>query len=165
MNPFLSHPIGCPPMGDEGGNRVHHSAIVVRDLHRSLPFWTDGLGLDVLMDSAFEGDWPTLFGVPRPSLRSVFLGDRRQPGSGVVELVSFEGLDPAPAGGTAGAPGAGFLLLSLYVDLDRVLSRLAPLGVKPEAVIEVDGLQGPVRMATVRDPEGVLVELIDLPSN
>jgi glyoxylase I family protein len=150
-------------MGDGGGNRVHHSAIVVRDLDRSLPFWRDGLGLDVLMDTAFEGDWPTLFGVPRPSLRSVFLGDHRQPGSGVVELVSFEGLDPTPATATAGAPGAGFLLLSLYVDLDQVLPRLAPLGVEPEAVIEVDGLKGPVRMATVRDPEGVLVELIDLP--
>ncbi len=144
-----------------GGYKVHHSAVVVRDVARSLSFWRDGLGLQVLMDRTFEGDWPTLFGAPSRNLRSVFLGDPRQPDSGVVELVSFEGLDPAPPAGAGDRPGVGFLLLSLYVELDRVLLQLAAQGVQPRATIEVDGRQGRVRMATVSDPDGVLVELID----
>jgi catechol 2,3-dioxygenase-like lactoylglutathione lyase family enzyme len=39
---------------------------------------------------------------------------------------------------------------------------LESVGAVLQAQIEVEGLSGPVRMATVRDPDGVLVELIDL---
>ncbi|MDA8045074.1 MAG: VOC family protein [Actinomycetota bacterium] len=145
------------------GCRVHHSALVVSDIDRSLAFWRDGLGFEILMDQVFEGDWPTLFGAPTTNLRSVFLGDRRQPQCGLVELVAFADLEPARAGSAPERPGAGFLLLSLYVDLDQALAGLARFGIEPGAVIEVDGVRGPVRMATVRDPDGVLVELIDLP--
>ena len=40
--------------------RVHHSAIVVRDVEASLRFWRDGIGFAVMMDRHFDGDWPTL---------------------------------------------------------------------------------------------------------
>ena len=42
--------------------RVHHSAICAQDFDVSLRFYRDGLGLEVMMDSEFDGDWPTLFG-------------------------------------------------------------------------------------------------------
>jgi glyoxylase I family protein len=114
------------------------------------------------MDQSFQGDWPTLFGVPSDRLRSVFLGDPRQPESGLVELVCFEGLDPAGAGSKVGrTPSAGFFLLSFYVDVTQTVARLKSVGTIPDASIEVKGLSGPVRMATVLDPDGVLVELID----
>ena len=136
--------------------QIHHSAIVTRDLDASLAFWRDGLGLDVLMDHSFDGPWPALFGAATTTLRSVFLGEGGQPDSGIVELVETEGSAPpiaAPSG-----PTQGFFLLSLYTDLDAVLTRLATLGVGGKPTVEA---VGPVRLAVVTDPNGVRVELMD----
>ncbi len=134
---------------------VHHSAICVRDVEESLRFWRDGLGFAVLMDERFRGDWPTLLGGPSDSLRAVFLGQPSVPDSGVVELVD---LGPLPGPGEDGPPRSGFLLLSIFTDVSAALDRLAALdlGGTPRRV-EVSG----VAMAVVRDPDGVLVELVD----
>ncbi len=140
---------------------LHHAAICVADLDASLRFYRDGLGLEVIMDESFSGDWPTLFGARGDRLHSVFLGDPSSPGAGVVELVTFDaGL--AERAEPATEPSAGFFLLSFFVtDLDAVLRGLAGLGLGGTPTrIEVPGPKAPVPMATVRDPDGVLVELI-----
>lgn len=157
------------------GAFVHHSAIVASDIDASIRFWREGLGFIVLMDHEFEGDWPTLFGAPSTHLRSVFLGDPANSAGGVVELVHFGSSPAVPdeaavSGGArevpvARSPGRGLFLLSVNVNLDAVLARLARLALGSiEGRIEVPGPRGPVGMATVRDPDGVLVELIDQPS-
>lgn len=142
-------------------NVVHHSAICVADLDASLRFYRDGLGMAVQMDERFEGDWPGLFDAPTRRLHSVFLGDPARPDAGIVELVVFEAEAPLAAAPPPGSPANGFFLLSLFVDLEATLRRLAELGVTEVRRIEQPGLTGSVEMATVRDPDGVLVELID----
>jgi catechol 2,3-dioxygenase-like lactoylglutathione lyase family enzyme len=141
--------------------RVHHSAICVADVETSLRFYRDGLGLAVLMDHEFDGDWPTLFGTTARRLRSVFLGDPASSDVGIVELVSF--VDDTPATRSApAAPQLGFFLLSFFTDVEATLARLREVGIGGEPRrIEVPGPVGPVAMATVRDPDGVLVELIE----
>lgn len=139
--------------------KVHHSAIVTRDVEASLVFWRDGLGLDVLMDETFEGPWPELFGWDATTLRSVFLGDASAADGGIVELV-------ASAGTVEGSPGPGsnvegFFLLSLFADLDVVLPRLAELGVGGDPTVSA---VGPTRLAVVHDPNGMRVELMDAPA-
>ena len=137
--------------------RVHHSAIVVHDVETSLRFYRDGIGLEVLMDHVFEGDWPTLFDASSTTLRSIFLGDRRNPDAGIVELVVLD----RPAPGEPSSPtGAGFFLLSFFVDVDEVLERLTVLGYGPARRIEQPAPTGPVAMATLRDPDGVRIELV-----
>lgn len=134
---------------------VHHTAICSRDVDASLRFWRDGLGLQVLMDHRFEGDWPTLLRAPSTSLRAVFLGDPASAEAGIVELVD---LGPVPAGPAPGPAATGVLLLSLVTDVDAALGRLAELGLGGEPRrIEVSG----VAIATVVDPDGVVVELVD----
>lgn len=134
---------------------VHHSAICTGDVDASLRFWRDGLGFRLLMDQRFEGDWPALFNAPSSSLRSIFLGDPDE-GAGVVELVDLGpdlgAIDPPDE------PVLGFFLLSVFTDLDTALTRLRDLGLGgPPRRVTVSG----VDMAVVRDPSGVLVELID----
>src|SRR5580704_16336846 len=107
--------------------RVHHAAIGTRDVEASLVFWRDGLGFEVLMDHAFDGPWPELFGGSASSLRSIFLGERQSPDAGIVELVDLAGMAPAEV--APPGPTAGFFLLSLSADIDAVLPRLAGLGV------------------------------------
>ncbi|MFL6243190.1 MAG: VOC family protein [Acidimicrobiia bacterium] len=146
---------------------VHHSAISTRDVDASLRFYRDGLGLQVLMDHEFDGDWSTLFDAPSDRLRSVFLGDPDSSDAGIVELVAFTGDgtgDPAAVPPPA-PPHPGFFLLSFFVDVDQTLARLAALGLgEPARHIRVPGPGGDVEMATVRDPDGVLVELIGIGS-
>ena len=139
--------------------RLHHAAICTADVDASLVFWRDGLGLEILMDHPFEGDWPTLFGSRSSTLRSVFLGQPGADDAGVVELVDFGEGTAAPD--VAGAPTGGFFLLSFNVDLTATLAHLAALGTGgPPREITVHG----VRMAVVHSPDGVRVELIDLPA-
>ena len=135
---------------------IHHTAICVSDVELSLRFWRDGLGFQVLMDSPFEGDWPTLLRAPSRTLRAVFLGDPAHPEAGIVELVDL-GDVPGPAEGDSPA-SAGLLLVSVMTDLDAALERLAALdlGGDPRR-IAVSG----VAMAVVADPDGTMVELVD----
>jgi catechol 2,3-dioxygenase-like lactoylglutathione lyase family enzyme len=137
--------------------RLHHAAICTSDIDSSLTFWRDGLGLDVLMDHEFEGDWPTLFGSSSSVLRSVFLGERGADDAGVVELVDFGDGSTAPS--VPEHPAGGFFLLSFNVDLTETVGRLAELGVGGEPT---EVVTHGVRMAVVHSPDGVRVELIDL---
>jgi catechol 2,3-dioxygenase-like lactoylglutathione lyase family enzyme len=141
-------------------SHVHHSAVITRDVEASLRFYRDGLGLEVLMDHDFDGEWRTLFDAPRDRLRSVFLGDPASPDAGIVELVTF-GADGAGDPLPAVPPRSGFFLLSFFVDVEATLARLVALGLaEPARRIRVPGPGGGVDMVTVRDPDGVLVELV-----
>ncbi len=134
--------------------------MVVRDLEASLRFYRDGLGLDLLHDRQVEGDWPGLFGAPSRRVRAVFLGDAGVPDDqgGVLELNVFEG--DVPAGLPPSPPRTGFFLLSFFVDVEAVLSRLAALGLGgPPRRVTQPTPGGPVTLATVRDPDGLLVLL------
>jgi catechol 2,3-dioxygenase-like lactoylglutathione lyase family enzyme len=53
----------------------------------------------------------------------------------------------------------GVFLLSFNCDVDAVIGRL---GVAVEGRIEMPAPNGPVVMATVRDPDGILIELIGI---
>lgn len=139
---------------------VHHTAIVTIDVERALSFWRDGLGLTVLFDHVFTGDWPTLFDAPSDTLRSIFLGDLGAPDTGIVELVVFD--DPAPERESVAGPAIGFFLISLNREVEPTLRRLADLGfaddVRQIAVPAPHGKQ--VQMAVITAPDGVRVELI-----
>ena len=134
--------------------------VVVGDIEASLRFYRDGLGLDVLRDQHVEGDWPDLFDASTRRLRAVFLGDPQVPDdhAGVLELNEFGG--DVPAGLPPSPPRTGFFLLSFFVDVEATLSRLAALGLggPPRRVIQPTP-NGPITIATVRDPDGLLVLL------
>jgi glyoxylase I family protein len=139
---------------------IHHAVVVVRDLEASLRFYRDGLGLDLLQDRHVEGDWPGLFDTPSRSLRAVFLGDARVPDdhAGVLELNVFDG--DVPAGPPPAPPRTGFFLLSFFVDVEATLGRLATLGLGgPPRRVTQPTPNGPITLATVRDPDGLLVLL------
>jgi catechol 2,3-dioxygenase-like lactoylglutathione lyase family enzyme len=142
------------------GIAIHHTVLIVRDLDASLRFYRDGLGLDLLQDRQVEGDWPGLFDAPSRRLRAVFLGDAQVPDdhAGVLELNVFDG--DVPTGPSPSPPRTGFFLLSFFVDVEATLSRLAALGLGgPPRRVDQPGPNGPISVATVRDPDGLPVLL------
>lgn len=141
-------------------NGVHHTAIVTTDVEHALGFWRDGLGLTILFDHVFAGDWPTLFEATTDTLRSIFLGDPSAPDSGIVELVVFD--NPSAAREPIAGPAHGFFLVSLNRDVEPTLRRLADLGFTDDVRwIVVPAPHGKqVQMAVITAPDGVRVELI-----
>jgi catechol 2,3-dioxygenase-like lactoylglutathione lyase family enzyme len=138
---------------------IHHTVVIVADLGASLRFYCDGLGLDLLADRQVEGDWPGLLGAATRQLRAVFLGDSRVPDdqAGVLELNVLDGVSPGPS---PSAPQTGFFMVSFFVDVEATLSRLAALGLggTPRQITQPTS-NGPITIATVRDPDGGLVLL------
>jgi len=138
--------------------QLHHVTLFVRDAERSTRFYRDGLGFAVLVDREFDGDWPTLLGVASSAkrLRAVILGDPKQPHAGQLELITFA--EPVPDGPPPCAPATGTAVLAFRVDLDAVLPALLELGASD---VRRTTLSSGHAAATVRDPDGIIVELLD----
>jgi catechol 2,3-dioxygenase-like lactoylglutathione lyase family enzyme len=139
--------------------RVHHTAICVTDPDASLRFYRDGLGMQVTMEDTFDGPWRQLFDGPSDRLHMTFLGDPDHPEAGTIELVRYRDGDPEPS--LPAVQRYGFMLVSLYVDVDATLERLASIGFPDHERVELETPHGRLAMASVRDPDGVLIELID----
>jgi len=135
---------------------IHHVAICPADLDKTLKFYKDGIGLKELVDSNFQSNYKKLFKASSNSIRVIYLGDSSHPYGGLLELVVFDGgaeHAPPPA-----APHYGFLMLSFWVDVPVVLGRLRNMGLAgSEESLEVGNGD---MMATVRDPDNILIELI-----
>jgi methylmalonyl-CoA epimerase len=129
--------------------RVHHVAIVVRDLEASLGFYRDILGLPLEL----------LQEIPSDRVRIAFL----PVGETKIELV-------CPTDETTGvarflaSKGEGFHHVCLEVrDLTAELTRLGIEGVELIDSAPRRGAEGPVAFLHPRSCHGVLVELIEAP--
>ncbi len=129
--------------------RVHHIAVVVRDMTRALGFYRDVLGLEL----------ETVMPIPPDRVEIAFLpvGDVK------VELVR-------PTDDTTGvarfleSKGEGFHHVCFEVpDLAEALTRLGIEGVELIDSAPRKGAEGPVAFLHPRSCHGVLVELIEAP--
>jgi len=127
--------------------RVHHVAVVVRDLDAALGFYRDRLGLPVELVLPIESDGVTI----------AFLSV----GESKIELV----MPTDPATGVArflDSRGEGFHHACLEVaDVDAELARLAGQGIELIDQAARKGAEGPVAFIHPRSCHGVLVELIE----
>ncbi len=129
--------------------RIHHVAVVVRDLAASLGFYREILGLELEVVQEIEED----------RVRIAFLPI----GATKIELVE-------PTDGSTGvarflaSKGEGFHHLCLEVaDLAASLTRLAIDGIELIDSAPRPGAEGPVAFLHPRSCGGVLVELIEAP--
>jgi methylmalonyl-CoA epimerase len=130
-------------------SRVHHVAVVVRDIEVALAFYRDTLGLAVELVLPIESD--------RVVIAFLAVGETK------IELV-------APTDDTTGvarflaSKGEGFHHVCVETpDVDATLADLAARGVE---VIDREarrGAEGPVAFLHPRSCHGVLVELIEEP--
>ena len=129
--------------------KVHHVALIVRDLEEALGFWRDILGLPVELVLPIEPDRVTIAFLP--------VGESK------VELV-------VPADDTTGvarflaSKGEGFHHVCFEVDdLAGTLTSLADDGLELIDAAPRKGAEGPVAFIHPRSCHGVLVELIEAP--
>lgn len=129
--------------------KVHHVALVVRDLDEALKFWGDMLGLPVELVQPMAQDRVTIAFLP--------VGESK------VELVQ-------PTDDTTGvarfldSKGEGFHHVCFEVEnIAEALMRLELDGIELIDTAARKGAEGPVAFLHPRSCHGVLVELIEAP--
>jgi len=140
--------------------KSHHHRFTVSDIDRSIRFYRDLLGLELIQDAvrADLESYDRIVGYKNVDLRIVMLGERE--GSFVLELIHYRN----PPGKTrelqnyyVGASHVSFVV----DDLDSEYKRLGAVGVRfnsPPVDIVRDGkLVG--RALYMLDPDGITVEL------
>ena len=141
-----------------------HAGITVRDMDVSLPFYRDGLGLEVAFERVLGADYlRTVLALPLLNIRIVYL---HIPGGGYVELLEYRGLETVPASSRPCDYGAGHLCL--YVDdIDELVGAAQAKGYRSRSRFPVDITEGPnagARSIYLLDPDGYAVELFQKPS-
>ena len=129
--------------------RIHHVAVIVRDLDESLGFWRDMLGLPVELILPIEHDRVTIAFLPVGVSKMELV----QPTDDTTGVARF--LD---------AKGEGFHHVCFEVaNLAETLLRLEIDGLELIDTAPRKGAEGPVAFIHPRACHGVLVELIEAP--
>jgi methylmalonyl-CoA epimerase len=134
---------------DSGPSRVHHVAVVVRDLDAALAFYRDTLHLELDVVMPIESDG-VKFGFLPLGESSIELVQPTRDDTGVARFLANK--------------GEGFHHVCLEVDdLAAELTRLATEGIELIDAEPRRGAEGPVAFIHPRSCHGVLVELIEAP--
>ena len=136
-----------------------HGGITVSDMDRSLRFYHEGLGLEILFDRVLDGPYlPVVLNLEFTSIRAAYL---IIPGGGYVELLQYNGIETFPAQSRPCDFGAGHLCL--YVDdVEAMHAHLVSMGYHARSEQVVDITQGPnagARSCYMADPDGYSIEL------
>jgi catechol 2,3-dioxygenase-like lactoylglutathione lyase family enzyme len=139
---------------------IHHTCITVSDLERSIAFYRDLLGLELVMTEESErsgDDRSKALGVPKAKVKLAILraGDAR------VELIEYVTAQGRPYDRNNNDIGAMHIAFQVK-DIDAVYQRLLDHGVRftaAPAIIPAGPMQG-WRWTYFFDPDGVSLEII-----
>jgi catechol 2,3-dioxygenase-like lactoylglutathione lyase family enzyme len=145
--------------------RIHHTSFTVSNLERSLEFYRDLLGCEVLAIQEKQGGYlAAIVGDPRAHVRMAHL---RVPGAEhVIELFEYVAPEGVRADVRPWNVGASHLCF-IVADLPALYETLVQKGVSSfvSPPVEVDtGINTGGYALYVRDPDGINVELFQPPA-
>lgn len=142
----------------------NHFNVTVSDMDRSLAFWHDLLGLELLGRGIVE--YPHLDEIVGLENTRIEWAELALPGGGMIEVFRYH--RPAGSAVRPAIPDPGCTHICLEVQgLDYLVERLQGAGVNTRsrrAVRIPFGDWKDVRSIYVQDPDGVTVELIEKPN-
>lgn len=143
---------------------VHHVGVSVADLGRSISFWERMLGVPVRDRRMLEGrQLGVLVGYPGVRVESCWFD---LPGGLALELLQY--LDRPEPPYDPGTAHPGNVHICLHVeDMAAAHAHAAACGARPVSAAPIEVARGPkagTRIAYVRDPDGVTIELVQPPS-
>lgn len=146
---------------------VHHVSLSVTDLERSVHFYSEVLGMRVTMRATISDDEHDAYlRLPSGTVGKVALLQVGPP-VGAVQLIEWSnGQTPSPPK-RPGDPGVFLLAFELNEeDIDQMLHRLKEHGVTPWTTPVESNIRdyGRIRTVIVEDPDGNMIEFLELPS-
>lgn len=138
---------------------IRHTGIVVSNMATSLPFYRDLLGLEVWWDQIEEGPMmEAVTGVPGARVHTVKL---KAPNGVSIELLQYLNT-PKPVPALNGSNDVGCNHVAFQVaDLDALHAKAAAQGIRfHTAPVVAPG--GKAKVTYCRDPEGVVLELVEI---
>ena len=146
-------------------SRIHHVGVTVADVDRSLRFYRDLLGMPVVEDVRLtRPEVAALLGTHELDLRlvNVDTGDGR-----ILELLEYARPAGHPVDYTSRDPGSGHIALAVK-GLDAIAAGIAAAGGSvishhPITAADSEGIFAHARLLYVRDPDGMILELVELP--
>ena len=141
-------------------NGIHHFALTVADIDRSIAFYRD-FGLELVSDREVDGDYvERITGVPGAHIRISHLS-----GFGHnLELLEYKqprGADRARGLQDVGSAHLCFLTDDLDAECDRLRARGVPFR-SPEPITTTSGPNRGGKGVYVEDPDGNAVEIVQL---
>jgi catechol 2,3-dioxygenase-like lactoylglutathione lyase family enzyme len=142
---------------------LHHTGIIVSDLERSIDFYLDVLGLEMLTEPSPVFDAPELgeaLGVPGAALRMVTF----RLGDDTLELLEYSAppspIDTPMPQNALGAHHVAFRVDDIQAKYDELVARGVPFLSPPNAIDE--GVLAGWRWAYFTDPDGITLELVEV---
>lgn len=145
---------------------LHHVSMSVKSLDRSIRFYRDLLGMRVSMEATIaDEEHETYLRLPKGASGRVAVLQVGPP-VGAVQLIEWSHEMPDSAPLRPGAPGPFVLAFELEGEsVAEILARLREHGVEPwtEPITTEIPNYGTITTAIVEDPDGVMVEFLELP--
>ena len=143
---------------------VHHVGITVSDMDRAVGFWERLLGTASRDRRVLQGpQLGTMVGYPDVRIESCWVD---LPGGVALELLRYLDRDEEPYDPGTAHPGNVHVCLRVD-DMDAAHAHAVDCGARAVSARPIDVAAGPragARLAYLRDPEGVTIELVQEPS-
>jgi lactoylglutathione lyase len=138
-------------------NTTRHVGIVVKDIVKTIDFWTNLIGFKLHIDAIEQSPYiDELLGIPNPGLRTVKLIDEN---GFIVELLEFTNY-PAKVIWEGSLATTGLTHIALTVDdLESLTTKLKENNYKFISEIKKSP-NGAVKVVFVKGPEGLMLELV-----
>jgi lactoylglutathione lyase len=141
---------------------THHTAFHVADLDRSLAFYCDLFGCEIVWQRLNEDEYVRrIIGYPAASLNQAML--RLPGGEHQLELIEYRGVERTPVDTSPPNPGTAHICL-LVTDLGETYDRLVAAGVasvSPPVSVVAGANTGRLAVYMI-DPDGFRIELLSV---
>ena len=139
--------------------QVHHVSFTVTDMERSLKFYRDGLGFELLSDRIVSGRFPeTVSGLPKAELRIAHLKAYDQ-GLELIQYIRPTGERQAVRTCDAGSAHMCFVVEGIDAEVERLTTAGARFISEPQTV--EGGPNAGNRCVYFLDPDGIPMELTE----
>jgi catechol 2,3-dioxygenase-like lactoylglutathione lyase family enzyme len=142
---------------------VHHVGVTVADMDRAVAFWEALLGTPSRDRRVLQGpQLGTMVGYPGIRIESCWLD---LPGGVALELLRYLDRREAPYDPGTAHPGNVHVCLRVH-DMDVAHAHAVACGAQPVSERPIEVAAGPragARLAYLRDPDGVTIELVQEP--
>lgn len=143
---------------------IHHTGLHVRDIERSVAFYRDVIGLEVIARRESNNDYAAqIVGYPGAVLQ---IGMLRHPSGGpILELIQYVEPEGTPIDTATPNPGTAHVCF-LVSDIHATFARLQAVGVsfKSDAPVTITlGINTGGFAAYCTDPDGITLELLQTP--